>query len=131
MMNTTDIVLLMEEASKRLETYDPIFTDKTETVLAILRSKGVISSKRLQQNGRYHTILAASLVLAHEKKSDLYLTTRSQGELFGRGVSTTLVKFLDNAIEQGLILSQGNDFKARGRLGLGEIITSYLDYETA
>ena len=55
MMNTTDIVLLMEEASKRLETHDPIFSDKTETVLAILRSKGVISSKRLQQNGKYHT----------------------------------------------------------------------------
>ena len=127
MMNTTDIVLLMEEASKRLETYYPIFTDKTKTVLAILRSKGVVSSKRLQQNGKYHTILAASLVLAHEKNSDLYLTTRSQGELFGRGVSTTLVKFLDDAIEQGLILSQGNDFKAKGRMSLGEIITSYLD----
>ena len=131
MMNTTDIVLLMEEASKRLETYDPIFTDKTETVLAILRSKGVISSKRLQQNGRYHTILAASLVLAHEKNSDLYLTTRSQGELFGRGVSTTLVKFLDNAIEQGLIFSQAQNHKAKGRMSLGEIITSYLEYEAA
>ena len=131
MMNTTDIVLLMEEASKRLETHDPIFTDKTETVLAILRSKGVISSKRLQQNGKYHTILAASLVLAHEKNTDIYLTTRSQGELFGRGVSTTLVKFLDAAIEQGIILSQGNDFKAKGRLSLGQIITSYLEYEVA
>jgi hypothetical protein len=131
MINTTDIVLLMEEASKRLETHDPIFTDKTETVLAILRSKGVISSKRLQQIGKYHTILAASLVLAHEKDSDLYLTTRSQGELFGRGVSTTLVKFLDAAIEQGLILSQGDDFKARGRLSLDQIITSYLEYEVA
>ena len=131
MMNTTDIVLLMEEASKRLETHDPIFSDKTETVLAILRSKGVISSKRLQQNGKYHTILAASLVLAHEKNSDLYLTTRSHGKLFGRGVSTTLLKFLDAAIEQGLILSQGNDFKAQGRLSLGQIITSHLEDEVA
>jgi hypothetical protein len=131
MMNTIDIVLLMEEASKRLEAHDPIFKDKTETVLAILRSKRVISSKRLQQNGKYHSILAASLVLAHEKNSDLFLTTRSQGELFGRGVSTTLVKFLDNAIEQGLILSQARDYKARGRMSLGEIITSYLEYEVA
>ena len=131
MMNTTDIVLLMEEAAKRLETHDAIFSDKTETVLAILRSKGVISSKRLQQNGKYHTILAASLVLAHEKNSDLYLTTRSQGELFGRGVSTTLVKFLDKAIEQGLILSQAQNHKAKGRMSLGEIITSYLEYEAA
>jgi hypothetical protein len=131
MMDTTDIVLLMEEASKRLEAHDPIFTDKTKTVLAILRSKGVISSKRLQQNGKYHSILAASLVLAHEKNSDLYLTTRSQGELFGRGVSTTLVKFLDAAIEQGLILSQAHNNKAKGRMSLGEIITSYLEYEAA
>lgn len=131
MMSTTDIVLLMEEASKRLETHDPIFAHKTETVLAILRSKRVVSSKRLQQNGKYHSILAASLVLAHEKNSDLYLTTRSQGELFGRGVSTTLVKFLDNAIEQGLILSQAQSNKAKGRLSLGEIITSYLEYEEA
>ena len=131
MMNTSDIVLLMEEASKRLEKHDPIFTDKTETVLAILRSKGVISSKRLQQNGKYHTILAASLVLAHEQNSDLYLTTRSQGELFGRGVSTTLVKFLDAAIEQGLIVSQAHNNKAKGRMSLGEIITSYLEYEAA
>ena len=130
-MSTTDIVLLMEEASKRLETHDPIFAHKTETVLAILRSKRVVSSKRLQQNGKYHSILAASLVLAHEKNSDLYLTTRSQGELFGRGVSTTLVKFLDNAIEQGLILSQAQSNKAKGRLSLGEIITSYLEYEEA
>jgi hypothetical protein len=131
MINTTDIVLLIEEASKRLEAHDPIFTDKTETVLAILRSKGVITSKRLQQNGIYHSILAASLVLAHEKKSDLYLTTRSQGELFARGVSTTLVKFIDNAIEQGLILSQAQNNKAKGRMSLGEIITSYLEYEAA
>ena len=131
MINTTDIVLLIEEASKRLEAHDPISTDKTETVLAILRSKGVVSSKRLQQNGKYHTILAASLVLAHEKNSDLYLTTRSQGELFGRGVSTTLVKFLDAAIEQGLILSQAHNNKAKGRMSLGEIITSYLEKEAA
>ena len=131
MMNITDIVLLMEEASKRLEKHDPIFTDKTETVLAILRSQGVISSKRLQQNGKYQTILAASLVLAHEKNSDLYLTTRSQGKLFGRGVSTTLLKFLDAAIEQGLILSQAHNNKAKGRMSLGEIITSYLEYEAA
>lgn len=131
MMNITDIVLFMEEASKCLEKHDPIFTDKTETVLAILRSQGVISSKRLQQNGKYHTILAASLVLAHEKNSDLYLTTRSQGKLFGRGISTTLLKFLDAAIEQGLILSQAHNNKAKGRMSLGEIITSYLEYETA
>ena len=130
-MRALDIVSLMEEASARLERYDAEFVDKVETILAILRSKGVLSSKRLQQNGSYHTVLAASLVLAHEKQADIYLRTRSQGDLFKRGVSTTLISFLDNASEQGLILSQAKDYKARGRMSLGEIITSYLEYETA
>jgi len=130
-MRALDIISLMEEASARLERYDAEFVDKVETILAILRSKGVLSSKRLQQNGSYHTVLAASLVLAHEKQADIYLRTRSQGDLFKQGVSTTLISFLDNAIEQGLILSQAKDYKARGRMSLGEIITSYLEYETA
>ena len=130
-MSAVDIVALMEEATARLERYDAEFVDKVETILAILHSKGVLSSKRLQQNGSYHTVLAASLVLAHEKQADIYLRTRSQGDLFKQGVSTTLVSFLDNAIEQGLILSQARDYKARGRMSLGEIITSYLEYEIA
>jgi hypothetical protein len=130
-MRALDIISLMEEASARLERYDAEFVDKVETILAILRSKGVLRSKRLQQNGSYHTVLAASLVLAHEKQADIYLRTRSQGDLFKQGVSTTLISFLDNAIEQGLILSQAKDYKARGRMSLGEIITSYLEYETA
>lgn len=130
-MSAVDIVALMEEATARLERYDAEFVAKVETILAILRSKGVLSSKRLQQNGSYHTVLAASLVLAHEKQADIYLRTRSQGDLFKQGVSTTLVSFLDNAIEQGLILSQARDYKARGRMSLGEIITSYLEYEIA
>ena len=129
-MRALDIVSLMEEASARLERYDAEFVDKVETILAVLRSKGVLSSKRLQQNGSYHTVLAASLVLAHEKQADIYLRTRSQGDLFKQGVSTTLISFLDNAIEQGLILSQAKDYKARGRMSLSEIITSYLEYET-
>ena len=130
-MSAVDIVALMEEATARLERYDAEFVDKVETILAILHSKGVLSSKRLQQNGSYHTVLAASLVLAHEKQADIYLRTRSQGDLFKQGVSTTIVSFLDNAIEQGLIISQARDYKARGRMSLGEIITSYLEYETA
>ena len=38
-----DIVELMQEAQQRINTYDPVFVDKTEKVLAVLRSKGIIS----------------------------------------------------------------------------------------
>ena len=36
-----DIVDLMQEAQQRINTYDPVFIDKTEMVLGVLRSKGV------------------------------------------------------------------------------------------
>lgn len=124
-----DIVELMQEAQQRINTYDPVFVDKTEKVLAVLRSKGVISYKRISQNGRYHTLLAATLVLAHEKQIDFMLPTRKQQTLYNRGVSTRIVKFLDSAVKEGLILSQSTDFTARGRLCLGDVIKAYLETE--
>ena len=124
-----DIVELMQEAQQRINTYDPVFVDKTEKVLAVLRSKGVISYKRISQNGRYHTLLAATLVLAHEKQTDFMLPTRKQQTLYNRGVSTRIVSFLDNAVREGLIISQASDFTARGRLSLGDIIKAYLEHE--
>ena len=124
-----DIVELMQEAQQRINTYDPVFVDKTEKVLAVLRSKGVISYKRISQNGRYHTLLAATLVLAHEKQTDFMLPTRKQQTLYNRGVSTRIVSFLDNAVKEGLIISQASDFTARGRLSLGDIIKAYLEHE--
>ena len=124
-----DIVELMQEAQQRINTYDPVFVDKTDKVLAVLRSKGVISYKRISQNGRYHTLLAATLVLAHEKQTDFMLPTRKQQTLYNRGVSTRIVKFLDSAVKEGLILSQSTDFTARGRLCLGDVIKAYLETE--
>ena len=124
-----DIVELMQEAQERINTYDPIFVDKTEMVLGVLRSKGIVSYKRISQNGKFHTLLAATLVLAHEKQTDFMLPTRKQETLYNRGVSTTIVQFLDNAVKEGLLLSQSTDFTARGRLSLGDIIKAYLETE--
>ena len=124
-----DIVDLMQEAQERINTSDPVFVDKTEKVLGVLRSKGVVSYKRISQNGRFHTLLAATLALAHEKQTDFMLPTRKQETLYNRGVSTTIVQFLDNAVKEGLLLSQSTDFTARGRLSLGDIIKAYLETE--
>ena len=124
-----DIVELMQEAQERINTYDPVFVDKTEKVLGVLRSKGVVSYKRISQNGKFHTLLAATLVLAHEKQTDFMLPTRKQQTLYNRGVSTRIVKFLDSAVKEGLILSQSTDFTARGRLCLGDVIKAYLETE--
>ena len=69
-----DIVDLMQEAQQRINTYDPVFIDKTERVLGVLRSKGVVSYKRISQNGKFHTLLAATLVLMRSKR--LYATNK-------------------------------------------------------
>ena len=124
-----DIVTLMQEAEKKLTEYDPVFIHKTERVLGILRSKGVVSYRRLSENGKWHNLLAATLVLAHDKGTDFALPTRRQQTLYDRGISTRIVSFLDNAVREGLIISQASDFTARGRLSLGDIIKAYLEHE--
>ena len=124
-----DVVILMQQAEKKLTEYDPVFIHKTEKVLGILRSKGVVSYRRLSENGKWHNLLAATLVLAHDKGTDFALPTRRQQTLYDRGISTRIVSFLDNAVREGLIISQASDFTARGRLSLGDIIKAYLEHE--
>ena len=89
-----DVVTLMQEAEKKLTEYDPVFIHKTEKVLGILRSKGVVSYRRLSENGKRHNLLAATLVLAHDKDTDFALPTRRQQTLYDRGISTRIVSFL-------------------------------------
>ena len=124
-----DVVILMQEAENKLKEYDPVFIHKTEKVLGILRSKGVVSYRRLSENGKWHNLLAATLVLAYDKGTDFALPTRRQQTLYDRGISTRIVSFLDNAVREGLIISQASDYTARGRLSLGDIIKAYLEHE--
>ena len=124
-----DVVILMQQAEKKLTEYDPVFIHNTEKVLGILRSKGGVSYRRLSENGRWHNLLAATLVLAHDKGTDFALPTRRQQTLYDRGISTRIVSFLDNAVREGLIISQASDYTARGRLSLGDIIKAYLEHE--
>ena len=124
-----DGVILIQEAENKLQEFDPVFTAQTELVLGILRSKGVVSYRRLSENGKWHQLLAATLVLAHHKNVDFALPTRRQQTLYDRGISTRIVSFLDNAVREGLIISQASDYTARGRLSLGDIIKAYLEHE--
>lgn len=122
----TDVVHLLEQAQKRLDQHDFAFNEAVDTVLGILRSKGVVSHKRISVNGKWHRLLAASLVLAYEQNTDFALSTRFQEALHTRGVSTSIVRFLDDAVREGIICSQSPDGKAKGQLNLGPIITQYL-----
>ena len=45
-------------------------------VLSILRAKDVLARTRKAQSNRWHTLLAAALVVAYEDQHDLYVSTR-------------------------------------------------------
>ena len=117
---------LMREAAERLSEADAAFSDHVNVVEDILRSYNVVTSKRLAVNGEYHRTIAAALVIAHESDQPFLLPTRYQGALHQAGLSTTIVSVLDKAVAAGLITSDDLSNRAKGPLGIGELISSYL-----
>lgn len=116
---------LLDAARLRLQSNDPIYNEKAETVLAILRSKGVLPYRRGTFNGNIHKQIAAALVSVHEQSTTIDIPTRRAGTLHEAGYSTKVVQYLDDAVKHGLLLSQTK--KAEGALALGGLLTAYLD----
>ena len=117
---------LLEAAEVRLNSDDAEFNEKTDLVVAILRSKGVLPYKRFMLNGNIHKQIAAALVSAHEQATTVDVPTRRAGTLHEAGYSTKVIQYLDDAVKHGLLLSQTK--KAEGRLALGCLLTTYLGH---
>ena len=121
-----DILTILETAQKRYDGYELSFRDQTQTVLSILRAKEVLARTRKAQSNKWHTLLAAALVVAYEDEHDLFVSTRRSENLYRAGVTTRLTQWLDSCVENDLLVSQSPTKKADGRLALGEILTYYL-----
>ena len=121
-----DIITILETAQKRFDGYELSFRDQTQTVLSILRAKDVLARTRRGQSNRWHTILAAALVVAYEDQHDLYVSTRRAENLYRAGVTTRLTQWLDSCVQNDLLITRSPTNKADGRLALGEILTYYL-----
>ena len=121
-----DILTILETAQKRYDGYELSFKDQTQTVLSILRAKDVLARTRKAQSNKWHTLLAAALVVAYEDEHDLFVSTRRSENLYRAGVTTRLTQWLDSCVENDLLVSQSPTKKADGRLALGEILTYYL-----
>jgi hypothetical protein len=121
-----DILTILETAQKRYDGYELSFRDQTQTVLSILRAKEVLARTRKAQSNKWHTLLAAALVVAYEDEHDLYVSTRRAENLYRAGVTTRLTQWLDSCVENDLLVTQSPSNKADGRLALGEILTYYL-----
>jgi hypothetical protein len=121
-----DIITILETAQKRYDGYELSFRDQTQTVLSILRAKDVLARTRKANSNKWHTLLAAALVVAYEDEHDLYISTRRAQNLYRAGVTTRLTQWLDSCVENDLLVSKSPTKKADGRLALGEILTYYL-----
>ena len=121
-----DILAILETAQKRYDGYELSFRDQTQTVLAILRAKDVLARTRKAKSNRWHTLLAAALVVAQEDEHDLYGSTRRAQNLYRAGVTTRLTQWLDACVQNDLLITKSPTNKAEGRLALGAILTYYL-----
>ena len=121
-----DILSILETAQKRYDGYELSFRDQTQTVLAILRAKGVVARTTKATSNKWHVLLAGALVVAFEGAHDLYLPTRRAETLVNAGVSSKLISWLDACVENELLISKSPAKRADGRLALGELLQHYL-----
>ena len=120
----SSIFNLLQHARIRLATNDPEFHNATDTVVAILKSSGVLPIRRASVNFTLHKLVSAVIVEAHETGETIDVATRRAGTFNRFGYSTKIISYLDKAIQQNLLSS--NTGKAKGQLVIGDLLETYL-----
>ena len=119
-----NIFNLLQHARIRLATNDPEFHNTTDTIVAILRSSGVLPWRRSSINGELHKLVSAVIVEAHETNETIDIATRRAGTFNRYGYSTKIISFLDKAVSSSLLSSTTN--KAKGKLSIGTLLDTHL-----
>ena len=120
----SSIFNLLQHARIRLATNDPEFHNTTDTVVAILKSSGVLPIRRASINFTLHKLVSAVIVEAHETGETIDVATRRAGTFNRFGYSTKIISYLDKAIQQNLLSS--NTGKAKGQLVIGSLLQNYI-----
>jgi hypothetical protein len=116
-----DCILLMRAADQMLEQNHLAFNEKTEKALSFLRSIGVIPIRRASVNSHHHIRFSGMLVAALEQDTTVDLRSRKQSTLHDLGVTTVLIRWLDSAVEQGILVPANGGAIAKGALHIGEL----------
>ena len=119
-----NVFSLLERATKRLQTNDPLYHEQADTLLSILRASGVVPFKRSSLNGELHKLVAAVIVEAFKADTTIDVGTRRAGTYHRYGFSTKLVSYLDKMVEQRLLISRTT--KASGALVISDLLDAYL-----
>ena len=125
-----DIKDLMADSKRRLINNNPVYTERVDVVLALLRALGVLSHSRISINGLKHRVFAGALVSASENKTCVELYSRRQADLFAKGHSTRIISWLDKCVQNEVLTPQAAINYARGKLSIGSILEHYLLYST-
>ena len=124
-----DCIFLIRAADQMFEQNDLAFNEKTEKVLSFLRSVGVIPIRRASVNSHHHVRFSGMLVAALEQDTTVDLRSRKQSTLHDMGVTTVLIRWLDNAVEQGILVPANCGDIAKGALQFGD--ARLQDYQAA
>jgi hypothetical protein len=116
--------VLLQRATKRLRTVDPDFHENTEVTTAVLRSEGVLPTKRMTLNGKLHKLVSAMIVEAYDADTTIDVNTRRAGTFAYYGYSTKIISYLDKMVKAGLLKSDTG--KAQGKLNIGPILDAYM-----
>lgn len=121
-----NVLVLADQGERALLSADLSFQDKVEKAMAVLRSKGVLPIKRAKQNGALHTRFAATIVSAFEQVTSIDVHTRRHGDLHQDGHSTLLIKWLDEAVKQSILIPANGVEKAEGSLTISPLLKEIL-----
>ena len=119
-----NVISLMKRV-KESPVNHPDFQERSATVLGILRTFDILSPKRASQNGHLHQQLSNALVLAYDNNETIDVSTRRMGNLQQFGITTRLIKWLDDLVKTGLLCGPSPD-KAEGKLVIGDLLSDHL-----
>ena len=111
---------LAETAKSRLLDDDNQFHDKAERIVGLMRSLGIVPTRRASLWGHHHKLLAAMLVTAADQDTTVDISTRRKGNLTEAGLTTSMIKWFDNLVDKQMLIPRNGAKKALGSLLLSE-----------
>jgi hypothetical protein len=126
-MNIFEIHKLAETKIKK---NDITFNEQVEVVTGILRSMGILSHKRMGENGYTHKLFASVIVLAQNLGEAIHVQTRKCETFADNGLSTVVIKWLDKCVQYDLLTCESPKCIAEGKLFVGQLINNWCNTYT-
>lgn len=95
--HSLDLPKALAEAEHMIDTGEPEFNEKTETILSLLYATDTIPIRRCSLHGDKHKVFAAMIVLMHEQSLQIEVNEYNTSDLRTFGYSMSFMQFLSKA----------------------------------